>query len=353
MTQATSLRDIRAHNLDTVLTAISRDGLRTRNSIAEATGLHRSSVTSLVGELTKLGVLREYTPEHNGTTGRPAAIIELVPSVAAGLGLEIRADALVAFVADLAGNARYRAVVHGVHRIKRPESVLGELAGLAHAALFEMERQGLFVSGLTIAVPAEGWSAVPVLEHFRAALGRPELPVTADDTHTLAALAEARGDGLFVVGDGGVGARLLIGGRVVRTAFGRIPLGPDSCLEARTRRAALLDAAGLGDGSLPDLLEHARRREPYALTALADCGRWLGIALASAANLLAPPLIILGGDFATLAPWLAPPIERELRARVFGRSAGWPALAVATAGPDAAARAAAAVAVRRVSPLGR
>ena len=66
MTQARTKRDIRARNLDTVLTAVSRDGLCTRNAIAEATGLHKSSVTSLVGELTQLGVLREYTPAHNG-----------------------------------------------------------------------------------------------------------------------------------------------------------------------------------------------------------------------------------------------------------------------------------------------
>ena len=211
-----------------MLTAISRDGLRTRNSIAEATGLHRRSVTSLVGELTKLGVLREHTPEHNGATGRPAAIIELVPSVAAGLGLEIRGDALVAYVADLAGNARYRSVVHGVYRIRRPESVLADLATIARAALAEMERQGLFVSGLTIAVPDEGWSAVPVLEQFRAALDRPEVPVAAEDTRTLAALADADHDCLYVVGDGGVGARLIVGGEVLRTAFGEITVDPET-----------------------------------------------------------------------------------------------------------------------------
>ena len=117
------LRDIRTHNLDAVLTAVSRDRLCTRTAIAEATGLHKSSVTSLVGELTQLGVLREYTPAHNGAAGRPASIIELVPSVAAGLGLEIRDDVLIAYVADLAGNARYRAVVPGgrnAHRVSIP-----------------------------------------------------------------------------------------------------------------------------------------------------------------------------------------------------------------------------------------
>src|SRR4051812_29958532 len=102
MIQARTKRDIRAHNLDTVLTAVSRDGLCTRNAIAEATGLHKSSVTSLVGELTRLGLLREHAPHHSAA-GRPAAIIDVVPSAAVGIGLEIRADSVIAYMADLAG----------------------------------------------------------------------------------------------------------------------------------------------------------------------------------------------------------------------------------------------------------
>src|SRR3954454_20165298 len=127
MTQARSQRDIRTRNLDAVLTAVSRDGLCTRNSIAEATGLHKSSVTSLVGELTKLGVLREHAPEHRAGAGRPAAIIDIVPSVSVGVGLEVRADSLIAYVADAAGNERHRAAVYGLNRIRKPESVLAGL----------------------------------------------------------------------------------------------------------------------------------------------------------------------------------------------------------------------------------
>src|SRR3954454_12718206 len=134
MTQPRSPRGIRTHNLDTVLDAVSLHGLRTRNSIAAATGLHKSSVTSLVGELTKLGVLRELMPEPSGAQGRPAAIIDVVPSVAVGLGLEIRPDSLIAYVADLTGTSRYEAAVYGVNRIRRPDRVVVALAALARRA---------------------------------------------------------------------------------------------------------------------------------------------------------------------------------------------------------------------------
>src|SRR4051794_41035387 len=159
MTQARSPQDVRARNLDAVLTAVSRHGLRTRNAIAAATGLHKSSVSSLVGELTQLGVLRQYAPEHHTSAGRPAAFIEVVPSVAVGLGLELRADALIAHVADMAGHARYQAALHLPHRLRRPESVLADLDAVARAACAELERQQLRLSGVTIAV-AEVWSGL-------------------------------------------------------------------------------------------------------------------------------------------------------------------------------------------------
>src|SRR4051794_31496439 len=269
MSQARIKRDIRARNLDIVLTAVSRDGLCTRNAIAEAAGLHKSSVTSPVGELTRLGVLREHPPQHHSAAGRPAGLIDVVPSAAVGLGLEIRADSSIACVADLAGKERYGAAVYGVNRIRQPESVLGELAAVAADAMREIERRQLLLTGLTIAVPGGidatgrvvveapdlGWSDVPALDIFRERLGLPEVSVTLGETRSLAALAELydpNGAGLaqclYVTGDGGVSARVLVGGEIVGSphgvadAFGHIAVeaegprcecGRRGCLEAR------------------------------------------------------------------------------------------------------------------------
>lgn len=383
MTQPRNQRDIRTRNLDTVLSAVSHQGLRTRASIAEATGLHKSSVTSLVGEFTKLGVLQVHVPKHGGAVGRPAAIIDVVPSMIVGLGLEIRANSLIAYVADLDGSARHQAAVYGPNRIRRPDSVLASLAALARGALADVERRQPVVSGVTIAAPGVidaqrgvvveapdlGWSDVPALATFREQLNLPDVTVALDSTRSLAALAEVHDplgsgltDCLYVTGDGGVGARFLVGGEILRDhvadAFGHISVeaegrdcdcGRRGCLAARTGRAALLAAAGLGDGSLPDLVEHLRAGDAHAVAAVADCGRWLGVGLANVVNLLAPPAIVLGGDFAALAPWLAAAIERELRVRVFGSTETWPLVTVSKVGADAAARGAAVTAVRRAT----
>src|SRR4051794_4062874 len=97
-------RDVRLHNLDAVLTALSRRGPSTRNALAEATGLHKTSIASLVDELTDLGAPRVRPPTGaGGCAGRPAEIVELGPGAPAGLGLEISAERLVAYVCDFAG----------------------------------------------------------------------------------------------------------------------------------------------------------------------------------------------------------------------------------------------------------
>jgi predicted NBD/HSP70 family sugar kinase len=88
--------------------------------------------------------------------------------------------------------------------------------------------------------------------------------------------------------------------------------------------------------------------DEQALAALRDAGRWLGIGIASAANLLNFQAVVLGGFFAQLATWLASPIARELDMHVLASDWGIPRLLPSTLGPEAAVRGAAALSLRRV-----
>ena len=97
----------------------------------------------------------------------------------------------------------------------------------------------------------------------------------------LGELCDRRGVGLpdFVcvscsvgVAAGVVAAGELVGGaRGIGGAFGHMTVEPDGrkcrcgtrgCLETRIGPDALLHSAGLGDGSIKDLLEHARAEDP-------------------------------------------------------------------------------------------
>ncbi|RBI96526.1 sugar kinase, partial [Micromonospora provocatoris] len=84
------------------------------------------------------------------------------------------------------------------------------------------------------------------------------------------------------------------------------------------------------------------------LTALADAGTALGIAVAGVVNLLDLDTVVLGGGYARLAPWLRPTVEAEVSRRVL--TAGWAPVTVrpAVLGAQSAAVGGAGSVVRRI-----
>jgi predicted NBD/HSP70 family sugar kinase len=77
-----------------------------------------------------------------------------------------------------------------------------------------------------------------------------------------------------------------------------------------------------GDGKVTDLepevaevIQRAKAGDKVALAALTEAGQALGRSVSIVANLLDPEVVVLGGYFVPLAPWLLPPAQEELRAR--------------------------------------
>ena len=97
-----------------------------------------------------------------------------------------------------------------------------------------------------------------------------------------------------------------------------------------------------------ELVERAGGGDERALGALEEAGRWLGVGIASAANLLNFQAVVLGGFFGQLAPWLEGPIAEELESHLLGSSWATPRILPSTLGPDAAVRGAAASSLRRI-----
>jgi predicted NBD/HSP70 family sugar kinase len=387
-------RAVRRHNLGVVLRHVSEHGPRSRATIALETGLNKTTVSSLVTELIGLDLLVERGLEQRGTVGRPGQVVELSDGGVVALGLEINVDYLAVRALDLTGAERHRSLDVRDNRRVPVSKVLDRLAAHATTALESVHADGLRPVGATVALPglvdAEsgallvapnlGWTDVRVVDELRERLSGPPFPLAADNEANLAAMAElwegtARGlsDVLYVSGEIGVGAGIIVGGELFRGAqgfggeFGHMTLDPDGrpcacgssgCLETLAGLEALLEMAGLdasgaattaGSGEpVAVLAGRARAGDEKALAALREGGRWLGIGIASAANLLNFQAVVLGGFFAQLATWLASPIARELESHVLASAWGVPRLLPSTLGPEAAVRGAAAVSLRRV-----
>ncbi|RKQ93215.1 putative NBD/HSP70 family sugar kinase [Solirubrobacter pauli] len=284
--------------------------------------------------------------------------VEPAPDSPIGLGLEVRGDGLTVVVADAAGRIYARSAVATLSHVRRPELVLDELADMAQAVIREIRRLGLPLLGATVAVADElGWIEREVRATLQARL---PLPIAVDSSGALGALGELSSalgarvpDCAYISGGREVTAHVIADGQVqadhvhgvTLAALGHVCVdhrgrwcvcGRRGCLQEYVQRASLLRDAGLAGGDVLDLLEYARAGEPRALAALADCGRWLGIALAGVVNLIAPPALVLGGDFATFAPWIVPAIGDELEGRVLGSDQRWPTVVVSRLGEDAA-----------------
>ncbi|MEU4525504.1 ROK family transcriptional regulator [Amycolatopsis sp. NPDC024027] len=373
MTQAVRHEEMRARNLEVVLGAVSRGGPLTRAALAEVTGLTKSTVSKLVGDLVEAGLLAETGPARAGERGRPGVDVVLSGARMASLGLEINVDYLAVRVLDLTGEVRFAARRERDNRGSRPKKVLGELQDLATDALAEAHRLGLEAAGAVLAVsgpvgdgvlfsaPNLGWQDVRPAELLRL-----PVPVELDNEANLAALGELwYGDGerdfLYVSGEIGIGAGLVVNGVLYSGAtglageLGHVVVAPEGapcrcggsgCLETYAGQEALLTAGNAA--SVPALLSALERGDETARAACAAAGRALGIALTSAVNLLDLDRIVLGGVFTQLYPWLSGPVSEVLTTRLGGLRGTPPVLSASRLGGDAATLGAAGRVIHRV-----
>ncbi|MGD0983249.1 MAG: ROK family transcriptional regulator [Acidimicrobiales bacterium] len=384
---------LKRHNLSLVLRQIAASRSLSRAQLAARTGLTKATVSTLADALIDAGLVVERDPER-GLIGRPGSPLNLNPRGPAGLGMEINVDYVSCCVVDLTGSVRFRQTIVGDNRLRRPEVVLRRAVRAAGAAWRKADAAGLTVFGLGVGVPGlvdfEGvlhrapnlveWQGIPLAEVVADMIGRPLRCVYCDNEANLAALGErwfGRRDDLqdfvFVSGEIGVGAGIVIGGelfRGVRGLGGELghvtvdPMGPEcscggrGCLERVAGQEALFRAAGLpakagpaSANSLTSVAEIVRRAitgDPRTLLALEKAGTALGIALSAFLNVLDLPTVVLGGLYAELAPWLIGPVTAELHDRVVNHSWSPIEVVVSSLGGGACVRGAAGVTIRRI-----
>jgi predicted NBD/HSP70 family sugar kinase len=354
-------RSVRRHNLSLVLRHLRDAGPRSRARIAAHTGLNKATVSSLVGELAERRLVADGRSER-GAIGRPGQAVNLDGASVSGVGAEINVDYVAVAVLDLVGRVVTERRL-GMDTVQLgPGPVMDGLATLVRETLDAPDVHGRTVVGLTLAVPGLvriadgrlveapnlGWRDVSVGSLLQERLGPLDCAIRVDNEANLAAMAEyaeRRGTVRHLVllaGTVGVGAGIVVDGRVLRGAdgfggeVGHLPLdkpgalcgcGRRGCWETRVGLGALLQGiADIADSVLDPTLdveqrlgEVVRRAEAgdrRTLDALDQVGTWLGRGAATIANVVNPELIALGGYVAAIAPWVVEPMRREFAAGV-------------------------------------
>ncbi|MFJ1811393.1 MULTISPECIES: ROK family protein [unclassified Streptomyces] len=162
------------------------------------------------------------------------------------------------------------------------------------------------------------WAGLDLTAHLHGML--PSAAVACADDGDLAALAEARAAGLadiLYVGVGtGIGAGAVLGGElcpgpargsfelghlVIDRTGARCDCGRRGCVQARASGPAVLRRAGELRGApvaYADLCEAWQRRLSWAVAAVDEGCAALATAVVSAAELLRPDAVVVGGGFA-------------------------------------------------------
>ena len=388
------LLEVRRHNLALVMAHLRASGARSRATIAAETGLNKATVSSLVAELVERGLVAEGVTER-GAVGRPSQQVDLRGGAFYTVGAEINLGylAVVALdvraevvaerwvpldAAELDARVAIPRLAQLVLDVVGPLSEAGgELVGVTFAVPGLVERS----TGQVLSAPNLGWSQIPVVETMRTLLGDPAYPLLLDNEANLAARAEVEAadrvgvDHLVLLsGVVGVGAGVVTAGRLLRGVRGfagevghlqldpggrRCGCGRRGCWETVAGLNALLaDAADPGDPvrdpavdlvrRLDLLTERAREGDARTLEALDRTAGWLGVGAGILVNLFDPELLVLGGYFARLGPWVAGPLAASLPDRVFAPAEGGCRVEPSSLGFTAAARGGALEAMSRI-----
>jgi predicted NBD/HSP70 family sugar kinase len=376
---------IRPGNLGTVLRLLRDSGPRSRARIATETGLPKATVSSLIGELVELGLVREGAAEREGAVGRPGLAVEIDGRSISGIGVEINVDYLGVIALDLRGDVVAEQQLAVDVRGSEPQQVLDSTARLVSGTIDALRGRGIRTVGVTVAAPGVidiergtvefatniGWREVPAVAALRQGLGRSAPPVLMENDAKLGAIAEYLiasasdiHDLVCLTGETGVGAGIIANGRLLRGIggfageIGHMALtasdepcscGRRGCWETVVGLAALLSSAADPDDPvcdpsvdldqrLTDLLRRAEAGDARTLAALDRLAVGLGPGVAMLVNLLNPRLIVLGGHFARFGNYLIDQVTRDVHERVMAPDAGGCRIGLSTLGFTAAAR---------------
>ncbi|MEO9151617.1 MAG: ROK family transcriptional regulator [Lapillicoccus sp.] len=353
---------MRRSNMGLILRHLRDHGGQSRARVAAQTGLSKATMSSLISDLVERGLVTEGELERGGSVGRPGLALHLDGRHVCGVGLEINVD----YVSVTALNLTEQVLVESTRPIDTAslsvDEVVSEVADLLTSTMKSLRGRGIRPVTITVAAPGSidvargrvmfapnvGWRDVPLVADLTRRLGRSAPPVILENDAKLGAVAEhsqvsALGvqDLVFLTGDVGVGAGIIVEGRVLRGAsgfageVGHIPLDPEmrrcacgrlGCWETMIGLGAFLRlVADAGDPVLDvsrpleerfaEIHGRADAGDPRTLEALRRIAEGVGMGVSLLTDVFDPRLIVLGGYFAFFAEHLVGPVADQIRRR--------------------------------------
>ena len=388
---------MREMNLSAVLRLIYHGAPLSRSQLAGKTGLNKSTVSSLVGDLLDRRLIHE-TGINSAGKGRPATLLEISPRAGAVIAVELGVDFVSAALADFQGNILWRKL-DPADPAASEDKTLGQALGLVEEAVALCGKWDQRILGLSFSIPGTvdmeqgvlifapnlNWRNVPLRDIFS---GRTGLKVFVENDANAAAVAEhlfgvARNlrDFLFVFAGVGMGSGLFLNDQLYRGKggyageIGHTPLigegylnlctcGKVGCWETYTNQQAILQrvenrlAVARDRSRMPELMaqhesgmtmaiirEAAEAGDRAAIESLAEAGSAMGTGFAVLVNIFNPQKIVLGGPVSIAGEYLMAALRESVRRHAMSEFMSQTEIDLSAFGPDASLVGAAAVVV--------
>jgi predicted NBD/HSP70 family sugar kinase len=325
-------------------------GTASRAELARRTGLSRSTVSTLVADLQRRGLVVEQPGQFAGAgqPGRPAVLLALDPSAGAAVGVDFDHDRIRVAVSDLSRIVLAEATA-ACDVDRDAEEALDTAAGLAARLLDEagVERNRVLGTGVALAGPVDhkrgalhesavlpGWKEVDAAAELEERLGT---SVYVDNDANLGALAEvtlgagrnARFAAYVQIGSG-VGAGMVVDGLPYRGARGTAGeighvvvneqgllcrCGNRGCLETLASTQALVELVRASRGeeiTVREMIDAALDGDAGCRRAITDAGQAVGGAVATLINLFGPEMVVIGGTLGEAGDLLLEPLREAV-----------------------------------------
>jgi predicted NBD/HSP70 family sugar kinase len=330
--QAARLNTIRDINRQIVLNYVREREPISRAEIARETNLQRSTISAIVEDLTREGLIEEVG-EGESTGGRRPTMLKLRAVGPIAVGVSITPTCTTIASSDLAGR-----VIDRQEFLTDPDKTLSQVITALREfnARYGGSIEGVGVSlpglvdpstGTALYVPYFPWRDLPVSDEISSAVG---VPVVIDNDANAMALAElwfgrpevndAR-DFIMVLVAEGVGTGIIFDGQVYRGQrgaageFGHMVIGEhapvlcscgsDDCWEAfSSERSAIARYRKLAriPNKIPisfvDVVDRALSGEGNAEAALVETARYLGVGISNLIIGFSPEAVVVGGEIA-------------------------------------------------------
>ena len=345
-----SLRWLRDHNRARVLGVLRLHGKISQAEIARATGLSRTTISTLVAELKQSGLVADGDDNApNSRGGRPAVQLVFRSPALFVAGIDFGHSHVAVALADLGhnvlGERRCDLDVnrHAIEALDMATRLFGELVAEVGA-----DRANVVAAGIGIPGPVDrasgmggsatilpGWVGLRIAEEMRQRLG---VTVEIENDANLGALAELTwGAGrdcrsfAYIKAATGIGAGIVINGQLLRGATGTAGeighttldeagalcyCGNRGCLETVASGPAIVQLVGRVGGetlTLARVVDLAAAGDVRCRRAISDAGREIGVAVAGLCNLINPERVIIGGVLSRTGDVLLQPLRESVR----------------------------------------